>query len=180
MTTLFLILLALAFYHFIYEGIIAPSLRFDLRFRMFALRDELRAAKLRHPQQIDGEVFHYLQRSINNTLRHMGFISLKLIFSARYLNERDQEIIEKLERVHKKIDECPVGVVKELRDKHRWLIGYAFLVNSGGWAIYLFPVILGAVFFSSILTLSWKILSLPEREIERIAPPETAMWASTT
>lgn len=179
MTTFFLILVALAFFHFVYEGIIAPSLRFDLRFRLFALRDELRAAKLRHPHEVDGEAFHYLQRSINNTLRHMGFVSLKMVFSVRHLTDRDQEIMERLERVHRKIDNCPVVEVKAIRDRYRWLIGYAFLVNSGGWAIYLLPVIVGVVFFSSILTLSLKILALPEREIERIAPAEAAMWAST-
>ncbi len=40
------ILFWLAILHFIYEGIILPSIRLNLRYKLFVLRDELRS--LRH------------------------------------------------------------------------------------------------------------------------------------
>ena len=38
---LFLFLIVLAFLHFIYEGIVAPTLRTGLNYKMHALRDRL-------------------------------------------------------------------------------------------------------------------------------------------
>src|ERR1044071_2858454 len=134
MKEFFILLMALTLFHFIYDGIIAPSLRFDLRFRLFTLRDELRAAKIKHREEIDEEAFCFLQNTINNTIKHINLASLKVYFSARHLTPDDEKFMERVDKLEEKIDSCPITTVKDIRDKHTWLIGYAFLINSGGWA----------------------------------------------
>ena len=42
MITLFYILIILAVWHFVYEAILLPSIRWNLRNELFALRDRLR------------------------------------------------------------------------------------------------------------------------------------------
>jgi hypothetical protein len=46
MITAIVILISLAALHFVYESILAPSLRLSLRFTLFALRDEVRQLKI--------------------------------------------------------------------------------------------------------------------------------------
>jgi len=51
-----IVLAGLAVYHFVYEGILAPSFRLKLRFELFELRDELRKLKISHAEDLRDEI----------------------------------------------------------------------------------------------------------------------------
>ena len=72
MTTTILVLLALAVFHFVYESILAPSLRLSLRFRLFALRDEARQLKIECVDSLNDAHCVFLQASINRDFKRIS------------------------------------------------------------------------------------------------------------
>ncbi|MGH8330614.1 MAG: hypothetical protein ACRER3_22985, partial [Pseudomonas fluorescens] len=65
MTYAVLSFMFLAFVHFVFESILAPSFRLKLRFEIFALRDELRLLKIECESSLHDKHFEYLQSSLN-------------------------------------------------------------------------------------------------------------------
>lgn len=74
MATALFILFIFAIYHFVYESIIAPNVRLELRFELFKLRDELRNIKLnRELSKEDNEVFSILDETICVAINRLPF-----------------------------------------------------------------------------------------------------------
>ncbi|HEX8138696.1 MAG TPA: hypothetical protein VF544_14110 [Pyrinomonadaceae bacterium] len=169
MTTLFFIIMALAFVHFIYEGIIAPSIRFKLRLELFKQRDELRELKMEQDCELCDEAYSYLQDVLNNTIKHVSHIDLWLVSVARH--QIDEETREKIAALEKQVEECPIKKVKEISDKQIDIIGKALFTNNGGLILYLIPLAVLLAFYQTFVGYAKKVLSLPERDIDRLAPP---------
>lgn len=91
MTVLLEIMFFLALVHFIYESILAPSWRLRLRFRLFALRDELRALKGECRGLLDDEHFAYLQDSINTMIAMLHRYDVAAVAAAELRYRRDPE-----------------------------------------------------------------------------------------
>ena len=65
MAVFILIILGLAIVHFVYEGLVLPTFRLHLRYRLFALRDRLRQLKTKEDNQLDADSYRYLQEALN-------------------------------------------------------------------------------------------------------------------
>jgi hypothetical protein len=72
MTILLSVMMLLTLAHFIYESIVAPSLRLKIRYDLFALRDELRFLKIKRGSSLDDKHYVYLQDSINTMISHLA------------------------------------------------------------------------------------------------------------
>ena len=177
MALLFVILAALAFTHFLYEGILAPSLRFELRLKLFALRDELRDLKLKLGDDLSDEVFRDLQNSINGAVMRLNQIDLGLLKTAREAFERDEKLRRRVERRIAMLEACPIEEVRIIRSRHFQLLDYALLINSGGWIPYLIPIVFGFIFADNAKTLVKTVFSLPENDLNRIVPPPPKILA---
>jgi hypothetical protein len=182
MLYLLYILIILAVVHFVYEAILAPSFRLQLRFKLFALRDELRRFKIEErPALRDDDVYRMLQGSINNGLSLLHRTDLATVLRAdRRLKEDPQlnKILQKRLRLQASLD----GEAKAIHSRIVKLFGLALLVNNGVWILYLLPIavvvaIALAVFdltsqvFSYVLGIS-EIIYVPENRIEEILPSE--------
>ena len=66
--------------HFIYESIILPSIRLSLRFKLFALRDQLRRMVMQGTAS--DEVFRIQQSSINNAINMLSWADQAMISRA--------------------------------------------------------------------------------------------------
>jgi hypothetical protein len=141
MSILFLILFVMAGLHFIYEGIILPSIRLELRHKLYALRDKLRRLKI-EDQNLPDEVFMNLQDSINGLLNILPLINITFfrrlvreIYSNRDLQKRmDQRV-----QLYQSINSTEVNGILSALDK-TWM--YALVLNCMVAILYLLPLFL--------------------------------------
>jgi hypothetical protein len=172
MATLILVLFALAGLHFIYEGIIAPSIRMGLRYRLFAMRDELRRLKFDHGERLDNELYRHVESSINATIKHLHQIDAGLAYSAWDAFGRDAELMARVERVEALYESCKIDDMRTVRDEHRRTIGLALLTNVGAWGLYLSPFALILLASSSLALTVKRVLTLPEGDVDKLVPPD--------
>lgn len=170
MSTFFIALAALAAIHFIYESILAPSLRFELRLKLFALRDELRILKQKHAEAVSDEIFRDLQGSLNATISRLNLIDVTILKTAHERFENDEKLRRKSERFDQLISDCAVPEVETIRQKHLKLIGRALLINTGGWFVYLIPIFIAIFYAGRVMAQLKPVFALPENDINKIVP----------
>lgn len=164
------IMVLLALGHFVYEGIIAPSLRMDLRYKFFALRDELRRLKEAHPAELSDKHYRALEDSIN------GFIQMLPRFDVGTVIRVNQEI-ESNPALKREIDEriaflesCAVPEAKEIRRRSRRLALSALRVNAGGLYLYCFWVILLVKAYDSTDRYLRRVMALSKGNVDQLIP----------
>ncbi len=139
MVTLFYIAIILAFTHFIYESILLPSLRLQLRYKLFSLRDKLYRLAVEQKIKADDRDFEYIEKSINTTIRNIPFMTISALYEAETFYRQNPEINAEIE---KKVVSLNNMKNKELKEIHLKSISYSIRslsMNTGMWVIYLLP-----------------------------------------
>jgi hypothetical protein len=170
---IFFIFLAagLALLHFVYEGILAPSFRLHLRFRLFALRDELRRIKVVKGETLDGNVFAYVQEKINVGLKVLSRTDIELVWRTHMLINENPALANRIERRIRLVRDCPLDEIISIDRQVGRVAIMAFTVNSGMWAIYVVPLILAAICLRGLVVTVKKLLFIPEGEVDSVLPP---------
>ncbi|MFO0940062.1 MAG: hypothetical protein U0930_04780 [Pirellulales bacterium] len=151
-------LILAAMWHFLYDGIIAPSIRLHMRYSVFALRDELR----REMTVDNSESLLILQSAMNISLRVMSEFSISDAFMLkRYLAE-NPEVRDEVLRRSKVVESCTNQKVQDISKRLNRVLRAAFVVNTGGWAIYIVPLIVALALFRKIKSITISMLNLPE------------------
>jgi len=162
----------LAVWHFMYEAIIAPTLRLGLRNRLFALRDELRKAKIEGISLKDEDAFYFVHEGVNNFINRLP--SLTVILAVK-LN-REYQVNQKLRTVMdghlKAVQTAKNETIKCVFEKTNDVVVKAFWVNTGGWLIYIVPIVVVLYFMKRITQVISELLVTPSREMERLIPQE--------
>jgi hypothetical protein len=162
----------LALVYFIYEGIVAPSLRAVSRLQLFALRDRLRKLKMEHRSELSDEVFRDLQSSINFATAHVSQIDLRLIRNASKAFEHDAELREHVARRIAIFDACPIEELHLIREEYFEVLDWVLFVNSAGLIVYIIPIFLVFELKESVQNTVKKVFSLPDNEIDKITPQD--------
>ena len=175
-SVLFFALLILAVVHFIYEGIIAPSLRLDLRFQLFCLRDRSRFMKAELEDGFPSDAFCLQQNSINNAISLLPFLNIVLIRQALAAFKKDDALVKQVQERLAIIESCRVPEVQKIEEETNHLLIRALVINNAGLLLYLVPVIVPVALTTQALeklTL-WlkKTVAVPEQDIEKVIPPE--------
>lgn len=174
MVTIVLALAALAAFHWIYESILAPSFRLNLRFRLFALRDELRSLKMDLDTDLKDKHFDYLQDSINALISMLSRFDLGTLHAITKELERNPELMSKIEARTKILDDCNIPHARDVRRKSVQIASQALLVNSGGFMPYTLPIVLAVAGVAAIRSQYKRqiknLLSVPGTELQRVAP----------
>ncbi len=140
-----LVLALLAVFHFIYECLVAPSLRDALRYRLFRDRDDLRCCYRRGGQEIGKDIYCLLELRLNNSIAMVAYIDFYLIYKFRkFIKVCDTETLERLMAAQVKIERSTNPYVKKINKAMRRTTVLALLVNTGGWlpfVIFLVPVL---------------------------------------
>jgi hypothetical protein len=155
----------LVLWHFVIEGIIAPSTRATIRLRLFALRDELRRLRLNGAATEDE--FEEAQRIINNTIRLAPSIDAFMLVQWEMKLKADKEFAERVERRRLNFEKTASEEVKKLVKKAYMIGGDAVRVNSMGWVVYLVPLFIGVAI--------WKRIS---REVTNMTSATEHEWSS--
>lgn len=139
MKTVLFIMIILAFYHWIYESILMPSVRLSLRYKFFVLRDKLIELKLSRNNNFDDELFLFVEKSINKSIRHLPYLSISLFLEAKHEFSNNEKLLSKLESEIEKVNSCKVAEIKEIFDDMTNYSAVGFVLNSGGWFFILIP-----------------------------------------
>jgi len=164
-TWMFIALLALALWHFICDGILAPSLRLRIRYRLFAVRDNLRALQGQE-SQVSAEVFHVLHENINTAIELVPALSVSLISTAERVFRDDPDLREWVEARVRIVDSCSIEEVQDVRTRMIALVRDALIVNTAGWLIWVIPI---AGILHLVRSIP-KLVVLPIQKIQDVAP----------
>ena len=165
-------LAAFSILHFIYEAILLPALRLELRFRLFALRDELRQLKYSEPDRLGDTLFRYLQSAINNGISMMHRLDIQTLESAYQSVENNPHLKSVVEKRTALIDASDLEEVQSIHKKTIQLMTTAFLVNSGAWFVYVLPIVFAIMLIGKLKEFSNKLGFMSEQELRRIFPTE--------
>jgi len=168
MVYLILTLVLLSAVHFAYEMIVAPSLRLAGRYRLFALRDELRTLKA--AGVLEEQHFRHLEDSLNALVRSFDAVNLTLLLRWRHVLRHDAAFRERVERRLRTLDECENPAARRIRAQSVRVAVDALAINCGGGFLYLMPVLLLVRGFSTAKGLVRSLASIPESDWNRVGP----------
>ena len=126
-----------AFFHLLWEGVIAPAVRVWIRFKLFAKRDQIRREKLEANGSLAGTLQN-TERFLNGAIYLVHHFGLLEFLWARH------EVKCKARRI-----DIRESDVKEIAD----ILWYAIAVNSIPFIVYCLPLAFGLRGLRSIATL---------------------------
>lgn len=170
MKTLILLFLIAATWHFVYEGIIAPSIRLHLRNRLFVLRDELRLAHIDGISQIDEKAFWFVHNGINNFLNRLPSLTLERARALAYEYEKNTKLRHILEEHVNAVKRSNNQRILEVFQKTNSVIELAIITNMGGWFIYIVPIALVLSAMNKLSRLASELVVAPSKDVERFLP----------
>lgn len=162
-----IIMLFISILHFIYDGIILPSIRQNNRNELFSLRDELRWLMIEGIKEKDISAFNLVHEAINSFSSRLPMltISVQRTFQSDIeSNVRLRNIIEKRIKI---IDNCSNDDIKRIVNDVNLILEKTYISNSGGWFIYLVPIAITKIVLEKITE---KSTQLPSQEVYRVMP----------
>lgn len=176
------ILTCVAIFHFVYESIIAPSLRLELRFELCGLRDEVGLLKIESPGVAGGEGSELvdrhlceLQDSINSLLGILFRFDLATVCAISEEIDRDAELKRRVQARARILDSCVLPRVLAIRSKQIRIATKALAVNIGPMLLWsAFPTSL-FVGYRAVRNKIKRSLTVPGTDLERFIPAENPM-----
>lgn len=168
MSTLILIFILLVLWHFIYQAIILPSLRMKLRFKLFVLRDKIRALKIKHQKDFNEETFMFLEGRINAIVKNLPFIEFSTIYDANKFIKSDKKIEEKIRERMRNIERCELNDVKDVYNDSVNIFILTLLANSGSWGPIIIPIAILIITFQAGKNLIKEVLLLSDNDLDRV------------
>jgi hypothetical protein len=177
MSYLIAALLAAAFLHLLFESIIAPSIRMKLRFELFSLRDDLRALKAESGSSLSDRQFECLQESLNALIAVLRRFDGATLMAVEQELRRNPLLRTQVEARARILDGCTSRRARAIRARSVQIATTALAVNSGGWFIYVLPVVLPIVGYSKVKGLIASSLALSENYLTRVPAHRPAIGA---
>jgi hypothetical protein len=140
MPMLFVILFTLAILHFIYEAIIAPTLKDAVGYDMLSLRNRLWLLRVSSVNKEDG-AFDVVENSIEGARENLErYTFTRIYFNRRSISEAElATLVDERNRLIDGVGEPELHSIVDLLDKYRFK---ALLINCGGLLFWLLPIIL--------------------------------------
>lgn len=175
-----MILAAGAILHFVYESIIAPSLRLELRLALIRLGNEARLLKIQNLGVADAqsEVIERqlceLQDSINTLACILFKFDLVTIYAISEEIDRDVGLKRRVEARARILDDCVLPEVLALRSKQIRIATKALVVNSG--PMLLWSVVPASLFvgYQTVFNKIKNSLTVPAPDLERFILDENS------
>ena len=169
MSKFFFLIVGLATFHFVYEGMIAPSLLMVLKFRVFRLRDRLRMLAAGPTPSIAPEDFKLHQESINNVINLLPYITPIVMYKAKKTLENKKLLLERSKKRVERLEKCSCEeAVHIYHEANRSLLA-ALGVNAGGWLLYVLPLVLGILLINEIKGYIQDLITLPGSDLEQFS-----------
>jgi hypothetical protein len=159
---LLIVLFTLALFHWAYEAAIAPSVRLGTRYRLFALRDELRNFVARNGVKLNDPAIQLLEESINSTIEYMPGINFGFILAFHQRCSSDESFRKRVEYRRQVIEafEAPPEF-HALRKRFEHIFRDVTILNGGGWFVYLVPIALVGICWEWLRRLIVRLCVVP-------------------
>jgi hypothetical protein len=158
-----------ALLHFVWQGIVAPSMRLELRFRIFALRDKLRRLKLAD-QPLNDEAFTTAEDALIAALRVLYEIDIPLLVHCDSLVAADQKFKEQVQKRMEIIKCSNSSELEDIMNDLRKQVERAAVINSGGWILYVLPPVFMFLFFKRLFSPIFSVIYMNRAQINKIVP----------
>lgn len=135
---LFVVTLAWGILSYAWESGIGPVLRSGLRYRLFAVRDQVRSLMITHRDDREAPVLDELHASVNSAIRWLDHFNFPEYQHVKHLFETDPTLKARIEEREKLLQSSSITEVAQIREKTAKLIARSILINS---AFYIVPFI---------------------------------------
>lgn len=172
MILLFVTVVVLATWHYLYEGLITPTIMASLRNELFALRDEIRMIKIDNPslRGNDNQVLYYVHDGINFYLERLPFLTLSHLIKAMKVNEKDAKFRKIIDERVKALDLCEDKRIVNIFERSTKVVKTAYIANMGAWFIYLIPIALVIMLLERLKHFVSDLILLPTYEAKELIP----------
>lgn len=172
LSTLLIILVILAVFHFVYEKILLPNIRWNLRNQLFALRDSLRNIAINNQADYDQKVFDLLHSAISYFLNRLHYLDINTELNYRKQLKNNPDLQRKVEKNLALIENSNNQEMKDIFEKANKILKNAFIANMGINFIYIVPIILFFLAIKKLSSLLLKTLIAPAYCLNRLFPKE--------
>ena len=160
MTVLSFVFVGVVAWHYVWEGILAPSFRMEFRMRQFELRDQLRWLRYTDPD-LDSRAYNIVQDAINNSILFMGEVGLFSMFHILSLVKEDKALAKRIEGRWEHVEQCKSDELKTINSELATGFSRALAINSGAWLIPLAFLISAAAL---VVNPFKRFLAMPEHD----------------
>lgn len=160
-----ILIFGVALWHFLYEGILAPSRRFKVRLELFSLRDDIRTRLVDDCDAANDPAFLKIHDSINTAISLCSSISPGLFVEVQRALDSDPELRAEIEQRQVEIDACPIRGASDFRKNLSKQVHNALMANIGGWSILVIPPIIAFVAAKQAWVEICKLIVIPESEL---------------
>jgi hypothetical protein len=169
------ILISVALLHFVYESILAPSFRLQLRFELLKLNDEVERLKIESGR--GQQPFCELQDSIESLLCLLFRFDLVMVRAISAEIDRDAGLKQRVAARSRILDECVVPEVLAIRRQQFRIAMKALAVNGGPLLVWLALPALLLVGYQAVRGKIQNTLTVPGRDLKRFLPEGGSMGA---
>ena len=134
MDILIVVLAMVALGHFLYEGIVAPTLRTKLKHEMFQLRDELRSVHLERDDGCPQEAFNIAHNGINQYVHRLHWVTISFVTEFNRMNSSSKKA--EVDRRRRVVETCEVKELSDIVARGNKVVERALFVNSGAVFAY--------------------------------------------
>jgi hypothetical protein len=176
------LILAMAFFailHFVYESIIAPTLRAKSRSGLLSLRAELNEMVKTEPGFATSKAYHHLSDSLDAILKNI--YTMEILTFVRMLQKvkDDPNLRKRLAERSAVLDGLPAGRIKVIRDGSISIAIRSLRYNGYGWSFYVVPMVAAGACLTFLRDRIKSMLLLTYSEINRLGkdsvpPPKLA------
>lgn len=166
---LLVVLFSLALFHWAYEAAIAPSVRLGARYKLFALRDELRNFVVREGTHLDNPAIHLLEESINSTIEFMREINFGFILAFQQRCTADESFRKRVEHRRAVIEGFEAPEFQALRKKFEHIFRDVTILNGGGWFVYVVPIALLGICWEWLRRVMVKLCVVPFQDFPALS-----------
>lgn len=168
MTYLILTILFFVTFHFVYEGIIAPSLQRTLRNSLFSIRDELRSLKIDGLSEVDEKAFWLVHEGVNSYINRLPYLTILGRRAASKAYRNDANLRARVEKRIEILNSCKNEDINRILKKASIVVKNAFIVNMGGTFVYIVPVAFLVTTLKSLKVLAKSLVLTPEKDTSRL------------
>lgn len=172
MKILLLLITIFAIYHFVWESIIAPTERLALRNRFFVIRDQLREHEAGGIHRADMPAYRVVHDSVNAMINRIAYLTAHNMVQMDVAYRHDEEFRARVTERKAVMERCEDAVVKDAFRQASKVVREAVLVNGGGWAIYMLPVVVLGAALTDLKDMASAIIAAPRQDTDRFLPAE--------
>lgn len=174
MDLLFYIAFIAAMLHFIYEGIIAPTIRTRLDHRLFELRDELRNVKIDRRHECEEEAYGIVDDGLNMYIGRVGMVTISFVLWLKRCM-RDEALRKEVWRRTEKLEKANISELADIAHRGAYVLEWALIFNSLPLIVIAIPFAIAAAIYSYLHKLGVRLFALPLRQTQELIDHSSMM-----